>query len=241
VIEPDSRIVSSEVYPPPRSGGGLSLRTQDPEPRTDGSPRFIVASAETLAYAVATGSVGDPRSFKRPVRVTVPRALPTDDVLVLRDKKGEAQGAKKTPAPPTREPVKDALTLEVLETPFVPAGHKASGDGIALVLATLDDVRWASERPLDRDGVRAVISSFIPSQAVTALAAEAIACFQIDEATLKAAKGAKTVTLSAPGKWPDGAAVAFGKDKPKGTSAYLARGAENTWATSGGLKPTPKK
>jgi aconitate hydratase len=44
----------------------------------------VVASAETLAYAVASGVVGDPRAFKRPVRVTVPRELPTDDVLLAR-------------------------------------------------------------------------------------------------------------------------------------------------------------
>ena len=36
----------------------------------------------------------------RPVRVTVPRALPTDDVLILRDKKGEQSASKKAPAPP---------------------------------------------------------------------------------------------------------------------------------------------
>ena len=33
----------------------------DPEPRVPGAPTFVVASAETLAYAVATGTVGDPR------------------------------------------------------------------------------------------------------------------------------------------------------------------------------------
>ena len=55
------------------------------------SATYPGASAETLAYAVATGNVGDPRSFKRPVRVTVPRALPTDDVLILRDKKGTGE------------------------------------------------------------------------------------------------------------------------------------------------------
>jgi len=245
VIEPDARIVSSEVYPPPKSGtngGGLSMRTQDPEPRIEGSPRFIVASAETLAYAVATGSVGDPRSFKRPVRVTVPRALPTDDVLVLRDKKGEAQGAKKPPPAPIRELMKEALTLDVLETPFVPAGAKASGDGFALLLSSLDDVRWATEHPLDRDGVRAIIARFIPSQPVTALAAEAIACFAIDEAGFKAAKGTKNVTISAPAKWAEGAVATFGgKDKPKTTLAYLARALETGWTTNGGLKPTPKK
>src|SRR6202035_2126065 len=82
----DGRVMTGGIYPPP-STGGLSLRTCDPEPRGSGRTPFVVASAETLAYAVASGEMGDPRSFKRPVRVTVPRALPTDDVLVAR--KGE--------------------------------------------------------------------------------------------------------------------------------------------------------
>src|SRR4051812_38544292 len=104
IVEPDRRVVTSEIYPPPQ--GALSLRTADPEPRVPGAPSFIVASAETLAYAVATGVVGDPRSFKRPVRVTVPRALPTDDVLVLRDKKGEASQKKKPHVLPPASPWK---------------------------------------------------------------------------------------------------------------------------------------
>ncbi len=48
------------------------------------TPRVVVASQETLTYAVATGTLGDPRGFKRPVRVSVPRSLPTDDVLIVR-------------------------------------------------------------------------------------------------------------------------------------------------------------
>jgi len=128
IVEPDRRVVSAEIYPPP--AGGLSLRTADPEPRVAGRPSFVVASAETLAYAVATGVVGDPRSFKRPVRVTVPRALPTDDVLILRDKKGEQVAGKKAPAAPTANPWKGSLTLEVLEG--VPAnGHVAPRAWIA--------------------------------------------------------------------------------------------------------------
>ena len=43
---------------------------------------------------VETGTVGDPRSFKRPVRVTVPRTLPTDDVLVVRKAKAGAYQAR---------------------------------------------------------------------------------------------------------------------------------------------------
>ncbi len=113
IVEPDHRVVSGAIYPPP--SGTVSMRTADPEPRVPGSPSFVVASAETLAYAVATGVVGDPRSFKRPVRVTIPRALPTDDVLILRDKKGEQQSAHKPPAPPAPTPWKGPATLHVHE------------------------------------------------------------------------------------------------------------------------------
>jgi aconitate hydratase len=90
LIEADRRVITGELYPPPE--GGLSLRTFDPEPGTPSDKRFVVCSAETLAYAVASGVVGDPRSFKRPVRVTVPRALPTDDVLEVRKQKGRGKG-----------------------------------------------------------------------------------------------------------------------------------------------------
>ncbi len=150
IIEPDHRVVTSEIYPPAK--GGVSIRTCDPEPRFEGAPRFVVASAETLAYAVATGSVGDPRGFKRPVRVTVPRALPTDDVLVVRDKKGDAQGSKKAPTTPPLIPFKDALTLEIVESPHAPA-REPSGDGFVMLLPTLDEaLRAIVERPLDHKG-----------------------------------------------------------------------------------------
>ena len=82
LVEPDGRVVTGELYAPPPSG--VAMRTCDPEPHGPGVRGAVVASAETLAFAVATGEVGDPRAFKRPVRVTVPRALPTDDVLVAR-------------------------------------------------------------------------------------------------------------------------------------------------------------
>lgn len=243
VIEPDARVVSSEVYPPPRAG--LAMRTQDPEPRVDGSPRFVIASAETLAYAVATGAVGDPRSFKRPVRVTVPRALPTDDVLVLRDRKGEPQGAKKSPTAPARESVKDAMTLELLESTAVPDGKRPLGDGFALLLGSLDDVRAASERPLSRPGVRAMIAAFFPSQNVTALASEGIACFGVDADGLKAARGQKSLALPPPAKWGDALVGAFaGVDaskKVKVPLTLLAVGAEIAWSHGIGIKPAAGK
>jgi aconitate hydratase len=84
LVEPDGRVLTGELYPPPSSG--VALQSFDPAPAARGQKpeRVVVASPETLAYAVATGTLGDPRGFKRPVRVSVPRSLPTDDVLVLR-------------------------------------------------------------------------------------------------------------------------------------------------------------
>jgi aconitate hydratase len=83
IVEPDARVASGAFYPPRASG--LALQSFDV---ADGASvaRTMVASPETLAYAVATGALGDPRGFKRQVRVTVPRTLPTDDVLVIRAK-----------------------------------------------------------------------------------------------------------------------------------------------------------
>ncbi len=232
IIEPDGRVVSSRVYPPP--DGALSLRTSDPEPRVPGGPKFVVASAETLAYAVATGTVGDPRSFKRPVRVTVPRVLPTDDVLVVRDKKGEAAGAKKVPVAPPLTPWKDAQTLELIEaTRDLPAGRKPASDGFALLLSA-EEARALVEQPLGREAVRAVVAPFLPSQAVSALAAEGIACFQVDEAGLKALRGQKTLALPPPSRWTEGVGVAVGKVKVPLTS--LVRGVELAWLGAGGLR-----
>lgn len=237
VVEPDHRVVSGEMYPPPP--GGISMRTADPVTRTAGSPSFVVASAETLAYAVATGAVGDPRSFKRPVRVTIPRALPTDDVLVLRDKKGgEATAAKKLPALPVPNPWRSAVLLDVIEG--LPAPGKAivaSGAGAALVLSTLDEVRAAAERVADLAPVRAVFAPFVPSNAVAALAGEGIAAFTAGAEALASIKGQKSVDLPAPAGWGETVAATFGAVKID--AAWLAAGIERNWTHAGTARVPP--
>ncbi len=236
ILEPDRRVVTAEIYPPP--SGTLSMRTADPVPRVAGSPPFIVASAETLAYAVATGNVGDPRSFKRPVRVTVPRALPTDDVLILRDKKGDSTAGKKAPVLPTTVPWKGAMTLDVFEG--VPLnGHEVNngGPGYALVLSTLDEVRAASERATDLASVRAVFASFVPSTAVAAFASEGIATFMIDAAAIKSIKGQKSLALPAPAQWGDKVSATFGKSKIE--VDWAATGVERTWTHAGTARTPP--
>jgi aconitate hydratase len=262
ILEPDRRIIGAEIYPPPP--GGISMRTADPEPRVKGSPGFVVASAETLAYAVATGVVGDPRSFKRPVRVTVPRALPTDDVLILRDKKGEQVAAKKPPVLPTAMPWKAATTLDLqhglpssavkLSTatgrpraatptasgaiPAPPPSATESTTGLALVLSNLDEVRSAVQNATEMSTLRAVLAPFIPSSAVSALASEGIAAFSIDAAGIEAIKGEKILALPLPAKWGDTVPATAGKAKLDLT--WLAIGAERTW-THAGTSRAPAK
>lgn len=265
IIEPDRRVVTAEVYPPPR--GGISMRTADPEPRVveakDGkdaaskdasprspaTPRFVVASAETLAYAVATGTVGDPRSFKRPVRVTVPRALPTDDVLVLRDKekgdkKGEGAAARKAPSAPEVVKWKDAATLDLVDgAPIAASVLAAAGRPAtvtserALLLSTLDEVRLVAERALDRAGVRAVIAPFVPRGYVALLASEGIAAFSADPKEIEAARGQKSIAFPPLAKWGNEVAVTAGKAKMSLT--WLASPAERGWTLAGTSRPAP--
>jgi aconitate hydratase len=239
IVEPDRRVVTCEMYPPPP--GGLSVRTADPGPRAAGQPGFVVASAETLAYAVATGAIGDPRSFKRPVRVTIPRALPTDDVLVLRDKKGDQTAAKKPPALPSPASWKAAVQLDVVEgSPRKLPAPSAESSGLLLVLTTLDEVRAAFERGgFDAARVRALIAPFIPSHMVSALAGEGIACFHASVEALDAVKGQKTASLPAPAQWADPVAISFAKGKLD--AAWQAIGAERAWTHAGTARSAGKR
>src|SRR5579859_3994624 len=177
LVEPDARVVSGELYGPQRPG--VAMQTSDHEPHA-GAGRgrsAVVASAETLAFAVATGEVGDPRSFKRPVRVTVPRALPTDDVLVARKaERGDGGNKKSEPARavlrrelPEAFPVwRAALTLELVDGAKVGGEGEQGREAVAAVCATLDEVRDLTARaPEIAHAVRAVIAPYIPSALVT--------------------------------------------------------------------------
>jgi aconitate hydratase len=273
LVEPDARVMSGALYPPPQqergegdgpvasvASAGLSVRTCDPEPRSASQAPFVVASAETLAYAVATGEIGDPRAFKRPVRVTVPRALPTDDVLVVRERRAAEGAAKKEKAPPapvaTPSPWKAAQTLDVVDGaafaalvgPAVSLGQGAqNGKGaspakpVAVVCATLDEVRQVAARAADvASTVRAVIAPFIPSGVVAVLSGVGIAAIQIDLAAVKAlkeTKGARAIALPAPAQWAEKQATTVPIGGAKVPLTWLALGVERSWALAGSASP----
>ena len=247
LIEPDARVMTGQIYPPAPSAisGGLSLRSCDPEPRIAGTSSFVVASAETLAYAVATGEVGDPRSFKRPVRVTVPRALPTDDVLMVRERKsaGDAAGKKAPPVPPAAVPWKAPLTLEVVDGAHPGAHAQPNGKaGVAVVCGTLDEVRQLAGRTADgASNVRAVLAPFIPSGYVAIFSGLGIAAIQFDPASAKGIKAQKTIVIPAPAQWPEGETTSIALGTAKVPLTWLALGAERAWAAAGTARPAPKK
>lgn len=234
LIEPDHRLVTGELYPPP--AGGVSLRTCDPEPSAPLDRRFVVASAETIAYAVASGSVGDPRSFKRPVRVTVPRTLPTDDVLIVRKGKAKGKGdgdGGKTPAAVIPPPSgwSAAQTLNVVAERVVPT------EPSAMVLSSLDAVRWAARyAPELSPALRAVIAEFFPAGLVPLFSALGIVVLTTDAASLKRVATEKSVALPAPSPADE---VSLGVGSGTLRAQWAALGLERAWTQVGTAKSAP--
>lgn len=239
IIEPDQRVVTGELYPPPDEG--VSLRTFDPEPGTPESERFVVGSAETLAYAVASGKIGDPRSFKRPVRVTVPRSLPTDDVLIVRKGKGKgkvssAEALKGAPPkPPKPNPWHGETKLSLVKGRVVPDGESA------ILLRSLNDVRWVARRaPSFGDNLRAVIAEFIPTAHISTLAGLGVAALTGDAEAIEKLEHEQRIALPAPGEW-NGEAITVAAGKTKVDLKWVAVGAEREWTTHGTVPPAPAK
>jgi aconitate hydratase len=238
LVEPDHRVISAELYPPPSTG--LSLRTFDPEPGLPKPQRFVVASAETLAYAVASGQVGDPRSFKRPVRITVPRALPTDDVLVVRKVKGKGKGdSQERTAPSRAEP--STLGWNQEATLDVVADRKAPERPSALLLSSLDDVRWAADRAASLvPNLRAVIAPYIPSGIIPIFAGLGVLALTCDGTVFRTLTKTTSMDLPNPTTWNGSDTISVSAAGQTVDLRWVAIGAERSWTTAG-TAGTPSK
>jgi homoaconitase/3-isopropylmalate dehydratase large subunit len=230
LVEPDFRVLTAELYPPPK--GSLSIRTYDPEPGQDTGTGFIVASAETLAFSVASGRIGDPRSFKRPVRITVPRLLPTEDVLVVRKQrtKGKKSELDSSPAPAAVEKRTRAWQGEV---PLgVATALAAPTQPCACVAGTLGDLEWFAGRASSLvPALRVVVAPFVPSGWVTLFAACGVLSLEADAEQMSVLQKAKSLTVTPHGHWQDRVPVSV-----DGQLLELRWGAtpeERKWAMNG--------
>jgi aconitate hydratase len=217
-----------------------------------GRPSFVVASAETLAYAIAAGEIGDPRLFKRPVRVTVPRVLPTDDVLIVRERRADGVPAKRvsttafsTSANGARGVWSGGQAVELVDgATFVVDSVAASGrSNLAVLCSSLDQVRHLALHASELSGhVQAVLAPFIPSGLVALLSGSGIAALQLDAAGLKGLRDEKSLLLPASARWAvETTATVVPAGKSKIPLTWLASSVERAWAGVGTARPAAKE
>ncbi len=204
----------------------------------------MVASAETLAYAVATGEVGDPRSFKRPVRVTVPRALPTDDVLVARKagraNPSEVRSSKGEPSSRAVPGWHGPLTLDLVQGSAFAAsearapGGSATGAGLAVLCTTFDEVR--ALRTFDGALRACARGAGAVHPEPPCLAAEREQGSRRCAPKLPRSRGSKgqaSIVLPAPSHWAVGEATSVQTGATRVPLTWLALGREREWAAAG--------
>ena len=227
-------MVTGEIYPP--APGELSLRTADPRAaRAAGAPPFVVASAETLAYAVATGSrrrsaiVQAPRARHRPARASRPTTC-----SILRERRPDAAPAKRPPLPATSPArVRGRAKLELVEGLAAPE----SKADCAVFLSSLDEVRQVAARVTGEGPIKAVIAPFIPSGLVPIFAGAGILALGAEPAMLRSLKGQKSLALSPVSATTDGAVTVTTVNKTKVNFSWLAVGVERSWTFSGTSRP----
>lgn len=226
LIEPDGRLLTGELHPP--SSGALSLRNFAVEPgvgvRATGC---AVASTETLACAVATGKISDPRNLRRSARVTLPRVLPTDEVLLLR--KPTAKGRP--------EPASSRVTLEVAErAPWAAAVVLNISDmppsattPTALRCDNPESLRGLLTRTALPESVRAVLAQRVPTWLVGPLTGAGILVLQADESSWPLLTDGARLELPALSAMADDGTVSGTVDGRPVTLRWAAQGTERQW------------
>jgi aconitate hydratase len=231
LVEPDYRVLTGQLYPPPKAG--LSIRTYDTDPADESSMGAIVASAETLAYAVATGTIGDPRTFKRPVRITVPRTLPTEDVLFVRKQRSKGKKAEASPEPAGPVVKSDALPWNGARALQVITGLTPPSSPSAFIAGDLKALSWCAGRASAlRPGLELVVAEFIPSGWITVFSAAGVLSLQADESQLGRLRNARQITVAPPERWCEHVPVTI--DGEQLELRWAARATERQWAMNGG-------
>lgn len=220
LIEPDGRLLDGTLYGAPNDA--LSVRTVEAGALDASARNVIMGSAETVAAAVATGQVGDPRLFKRPVRITVPRTLTTDDVFIVRDRKASAETKKTATKVTDHKPRPPFAGGEVaVDLP----GGTPDAPLQAFYCPTLGHLAMC-ERNADAMPAVAVLAPFIPSTLATFLAASGVMAIE----TSSSDWSSRRIRLPSPAHWPANGALT---DNDL-TLRWIANTSERNWVVAGG-------
>ena len=241
LVEPDARILSGELYPPLENGA--SLRTYDPEPTLSGGNQFLVSSAETLAYAVASGEIGDPRSFKRPVRITVPRALPTDDVLIMRKAPEEEAPWESTPPSSLERPNWDVqTTLTLLKHPAALLEISLDPASQALLAKDIATTRWVIRNALKfKTPLAAIIAPHMPIGSLHILSGLGIVALTAEPSVIDQLAEAESIQVPALASFDrENQQVSVVANDSKLELRWLALIAERQWLVGGGAAQTAR-
>jgi aconitate hydratase len=152
--------------------------------------------------------------------------------LIVRKAKGkgkEPDGAKvPSPEPPKAHGFSAATTLAVSGVRGAPTQPSA------LVLESLDDVRWVARRAAElSENVRAVIAPFIPTSLVPVLSGLGILALRAELETLKKLKGATSLSLPEPESWNGKATISVQAGSQALDLSLLPIGVERDWTRSG--------
>ena len=104
----------------------------------------------------------------------------------------------------------------------------------ALVLESLDDVRWVARRAAElSENVRALIAPFIPTSLVPVLSGLGILALRADVEVLKKLKAAPTLVFPEPETWDGKATISAQAGSQSIDLNVLAVGVERDWTRAG--------
>ena len=157
-------------------------------------------------------------------------------MLIVRKGKGKGKDGEGVKAAPLEVPLAHGWQGAAQTLPLVVRRDRPEKPS-ALVLDSLDDVRWVARRASELcPTVRVVIAPHIPSGVVALLAGTGILALRAAPDAIRVLQGQPSVGLPAPSEWNGGPTFSVSAGGKALELTWLALGPERTWTTAGSAK-----